>query len=288
MPIFEISYTSNIEFGQIIQKCECADAFVEVVPRYERDRMQIPFWGALRPPHNLQTTVSATEGIADAWKVPAQRIGTYLLDVAPQRGATHHDFRFVELNEEYRKNVDLQGNMTALITVKISRKESVIYDIPYRFTLDDDLTADGQATAGESGLLAALTNRFSDWPELIPASAEKFGVPKSLILAVAVMETTHGWYDEPLEWVGANKSIRPMNINVAYWPELFSEADMYDPAKNFDAGAFMLKRIIERLDPEDRTVRKIATLYNNINAGSVTDYGARVDVFSRTLRPDWL
>ena len=68
----------------------------------------------------------------------------------------------------------------------------------------------------------------------------------------------------------------------------FSEEDMYDPAKNFDAGAFMLKRIAERLAPNDRTTRKIATLYNNINAKAVTDYGARVEYFTRTLRPDWL
>ncbi len=39
------------------------------------------------------------------------------------------------------------------------------------------------------------------------------------------METTHGWYDGPLEWIRANKSIRPMNINVDYWPMMFSEQD---------------------------------------------------------------
>ena len=60
------------------------------------------------------------------------------------------------------------------------------------------------------------------------------------------METTHGWYDGPVEWIRANKSIRPMNINVDYWPMMFSEQDMY------------------------------------------TDYGARVEHLTRTLRPGWL
>ena len=123
---------------------------------------------------------------------------------------------------------------------------------------------------------------------MIVQSATRFAVPKSLVLSIAVMETTHGWYNEPLEWIGENKSIRPMNINVEYWPEIFTEADMYNAAKNFDAGAYMLRKITERLAPGDRTVRKIATLYNNINASTVTDYGARVDYFTKTLRPEWL
>ena len=79
-----------------------------------------------------------------------------------------------------------------------------------------------------------------------------------------------------------------MNINVPYWSELFSEDDMNDPAKNFDAGAFLLKRIIERLIVNDRTIRKISTLYNDIDAKTVTDYGARVEGFMNTLREDWI
>lgn len=61
------------------------------------------------------------------------------------------------------------------------------------------------------------------------------------------METTHGWYDEPLQWIGQHKTIRAMNIKIAYWPQLFSESDMYVQAKNIDAAAFMLKRTSEPL-----------------------------------------
>lgn len=164
----------------------------------------------------------------------------------------------------------------------------MIYDIPYNFWIEDDYSASAEAPLGESGRLASRTNRFLAWPQYIKASASRFAVPEIFLLSIAVMETIHGYYDEPFEWIGVNNSIRPMNINVAYWPALFSAKDMHDPAKNVDAGAFMLKRITERLAPNDRTIRKIATLYNDINAKRVNDYGARVEYFTRTLRPDWL
>lgn len=164
----------------------------------------------------------------------------------------------------------------------------MIHDIPYNFWIEDDYSASAEAPLGESGTMAAITNDFPAWPQHISASAARFAVPEILLLSIVVMETTHGWYDALLQPAGLNKTIRPMNINVAYWPALFSAEDMHDPAKNFDAGAFMLKRIAERLAPNDRTTRKIATLYKDINAKSVTDYGARVEYFTRTLRVDWL
>ena len=55
MVAFGITYDSNLEFGQIIQKCECADAVVMVEPGYERDAAPIPSqqpcvgWAATTP-----------------------------------------------------------------------------------------------------------------------------------------------------------------------------------------------------------------------------------------------
>jgi len=284
---FRVDYHSNIEIGQIIQHCDCADAFVEVIPLYKREKSPIPFRASLTNSHN-DFIIEETGHVVDTWQTKKHGINTYILDVSPNIGTTHHDYRNVPFGSAFQSAISFQVNKTAFVTGKISRKESVIYDVPYNFVITDDLTANPEATIGESGLLAAMTNDFGDWPQYITASASRFGVPKILILAIAVIETTHGWYDEPLEWVGQNKSIRPMNINVAYWHDLFTDTDMHVVRQNFDAGAFMLKRIIERLAPNDRTVRKIATLYNNINAGSVTDYGARVEVFTKTLRPEWL
>ncbi|CAI8924718.1 hypothetical protein [Methylocaldum szegediense] len=68
-----------------------------------------------------------------------------------------------------------------------------------------------------------------------------------------------------------------MSINVEYWGSAFSDrkslADLYN---NIKADAKILKRIISNL-PVGSSVRQIATLYNNINAHYVSNYGARVE-----------
>lgn len=284
---FRFTHESNLAVGQIVQECDCADARVTVAPLYDRDRGPILFSAGLEHIARRRKVETSAEDLTE-WRSRKHEVGAYNLTVRPNPGTTHHDYRDIPFDENFQHDIPLLANRTTDVTVRVSRKASVIYDIPYEFGIEDDGTASSQAPFIESGLLAALLNDFPAWPQLISASAARFSVPQILILSIAVMETTHGWYDEPMEWVGMNKSIRPMNINIAYWSRLFSESDMYVPALNFDAGAFLLKRIFERLAPQDRSIRKIATLYNNINAASVTDYGARVEYFTKTLRPDWL
>ena len=89
------------------------------------------------------------------------------------------------------------------------------------------------------------------------------------------METTHGYYDAPLDLIGKNKSIRPMNINVDFWGSTFgTRDDMKDPEKNIRAGVDMIQRI--QANVPGASIEKLATLYNNINATTVSDYGSRV------------
>lgn len=111
---------------------------------------------------------------------------------------------------------------------------------------------------------------------IIDAAAKAKNVDARLIRAIMFMEESHGYYDAPLNLIGENKSIRPMNINVAYWGDTFgTREDMQDVTKNINAGAEMLKRIMFCL-PNDTPVEVIATLYNNINAKTVNNYGMRV------------
>lgn len=51
---------------------------------------------------------------------------------------------------------------------------------------------------------------------------------------------------------------------------------MKDPDKNIQAGAAMLGMIYSRLPEGHNDVATLATLYNNINATKVSEYGARV------------
>ena len=111
---------------------------------------------------------------------------------------------------------------------------------------------------------------------LIDRVSRETGVDARLIRAIMFMETTHGYYDMPLSWFDKNKSILPMNINIDYWGDEFGDRDdMKDPYKNIQAGAAILLGIISNL-PRDASIAQIATLYNNLNATVVTDYGMRV------------
>ena len=106
--------------------------------------------------------------------------------------------------------------------------------------------------------------------------AKEKGVDANLVKAIMYMETTHGYYDAILELFNKNKSILPMNINVDYWGSTFgSREELKNPEKNIEAGVEIVDRI-KKLLPANASVEEIATLYNNINAKKVSEYGARV------------
>lgn len=113
----------------------------------------------------------------------------------------------------------------------------------------------------------------------IERQAAAAGVDPELVKSIMHMESTHGYYDVILDIFDKNKSILPMNINTDYWGSTFgARQDLRDPEKNIAAGIEMLKRIQGSL-PEGATIEEIATLYNNINAEKVSDYGATVNRF---------
>ena len=142
-----------------------------------------------------------------------------------------------------------------------------------KFVVKDNPNANGEAPLYELHMFSAVDQHSA----LIDRVAQETGVESRLIRAIMYMETTHGYYDAPVSWIGKNKSILPMNINVEYWGTTFGDrASLARPYDNIKAGAEMLNRIIANL-PHGASVRQIATLYNNINAGSVNDYGARVE-----------
>jgi hypothetical protein len=101
-------------------------------------------------------------------------------------------------------------------------------------------------------------------------------VDARLIRAIMHMETTHGYYDAPLALLGRNKSILPMNIHIQYWGNTFgTRAVLETPEGNIRAGAELIRRISSYL-PRSAPISHVATLYNNINAHHVSEYGARV------------
>jgi hypothetical protein len=109
----------------------------------------------------------------------------------------------------------------------------------------------------------------------IAEMASKYKLDPDLIRAVAYVESTHGYYDAPLEALGLNSSSRPMNINTSYWGDAWgSKAALREPRENVEAGAKMLRSISNAMP--GASVAEIASVYNNSNAQKVSDYGARV------------
>ncbi|HNU09037.1 MAG TPA: hypothetical protein PKO33_14815, partial [Pyrinomonadaceae bacterium] len=143
---------------------------------------------------------------------------------------------------------------------------------PGLFMVSGNSSASGDAPWYEASS-QSMVDTYSGY---IDIAAFESKVDARLIRAIMYMETTHGYYDAPLSLIGKNKSILPMNINVEYWGNTFgTREDMQDALKNVRAGAEMLRRIIQNL-PTDSPIEKIATLYNNINATTVNNYGKRV------------
>ncbi|MDO6581317.1 RHS repeat-associated core domain-containing protein [Photobacterium sp. 2_MG-2023] len=153
----------------------------------------------------------------------------------------------------------------------ISRKQCVLNGGGCNFGVAENPNADGSMPWYEIGSLSPV----DDYALTIQMSANAFGIDPKLISSIMFMETTHGYYDVILSPFGMNKSILPMNINIDYWGDAFgSRGFLSNPHHNIWAGAKMLSSIIENMP--NASVAQIATVYNNVNATKVSDYGARV------------
>lgn len=118
-------------------------------------------------------------------------------------------------------------------------------------------------------------NEVPEYDEFIVKEAKSAGVDPDLLRAIVYLETTQGWYDEYTGIFKEPKTLRPMNVHVEYWSDLgYSREDLEKPETNIKAGVKILKGIIDRTP--GATIEQIATLYNNLAAEKVSDYGARV------------
>ncbi|WP_179381503.1 hypothetical protein [Jannaschia marina] len=277
--IFEIDSFSDLEIGQIVQTCDCAEIRVDVVSRAD-DRQAIDF-DALILHVSGRTIFARGETAAGPWTSGSLSSGACRVRIVPRVGPHHHDFRSVPLDEVFEGDVTVRANMTTTVTAEISRKMSIIYDIPYEFRIAENESADASRPFIESEVLANLTTDWNGLGEAMVDAAERFGVPLGWVRAICWMEITHGHYDVLFEPFGMNATLRPMNINVEYWSRLFSRSDMEDMRESVTAGAFFLRRLRDRTTPE--TLRRVATLYNSTGETAVTDYGARVESIHNQL-----
>lgn len=111
--------------------------------------------------------------------------------------------------------------------------------------------------------------------KIIEEKSQNAGVNPDLTKAIVHLETTQGYYDRIHEVIDKNTSLRPMNVQSEYWKDLgYSRDDLKEPEKNIEAGVELLKRIKNNMP--DAGDEEIASVYNNLGAKKVSDYGARV------------
>jgi len=115
-----------------------------------------------------------------------------------------------------------------------------------------------------------------EYSTLVDRAAHDNNVDARLIRAIMYVETTHGYYDKPFSWLGWNDTILPMNVSVKKWGNsMGGRTGLENAETNINAGAKILAGITKGL-PSGSNVAQIATLYNNMRATKVSDYGARV------------
>lgn len=126
-------------------------------------------------------------------------------------------------------------------TDPLYNKKCIISGGGCNFSISENPKADGSASWYEFDFMSQVEDHAST----IDKVAKETGVDARLVRAIMYVETTHGWYDIPLPWFDANKSILPMNINFDYWGEdaFGSRDDLKDSYKNIKAGALMIKSI---------------------------------------------
>lgn len=142
----------------------------------------------------------------------------------------------------------------------------------FRISVADNPKANGRPPLNE--IPSASMVKEND--AYIRRAADQHKVDPDLIRAIIYVESTHGWYDKVLSPFDANKSILPMNVNTKYWGDTWGKRQVLkSPQQNINGGARMLRSILNAMPDGD--IAQVASVYNDSNTKSVTDYGARVE-----------
>lgn len=277
-PNFDVDFEEHPTPADGIQRCDCSD--VRLAVRSSGDRQQFLNFRAVLAKMDGRKVKEKTVMSTSVWQTEKVQPGFYRLQVEPQIGTEHHDYRDIPLDGSFETFLTLHANKTADVTLNITRKDSILYDIlPYRIYVAANEDADASRPWYESEAGAILTSDMDGFASAMTEASSRFGVPRNWMLSIAWMEMTHGYYDEPLEWFDANDSLQPMNINISYWSRLFTRAQMTDTRENILAGGFMLHRLRARVHPMD--LPRVATTYNGLGLQQINDYGARVESIHR-------
>lgn len=170
----------------------------------------------------------------------------------------------------------IYGGEATFVTGQSARRASILNDSPSLFLVASrtDVNPEYGAWREWSYLGRAVVEKYDD---LIVREATLQGVDADLVRSIIYMEVSHGGiYGYPAELAGKADSIYPMNIRESLWADLIPDGgELTHPGDNIAAGVRLIKEIQDRVT--DPSVTNIASLYYDLGANVVQDYGARVD-----------
>ena len=197
--------------------------------------------------------------------------GTYNISISPLAPEKQKIGPKKLIGDDFKKTIRIYEGKKNTVIFKITRKQSILYNIPLTFKVKTNSEANDEMPYYELHNF----NQVSKHVRIIESEANSQKVDVNLIKSIVYMETTHGYYDLLLRPIDKNKSILPMNVRSDYWKDLgYSREELKKPEINIKAGVLLLKRISERVQP--KTIENISTIYQNLGATKLSDYGARV------------
>lgn len=169
------------------------------------------------------------------------------------------------------KSVAVFRNTLNWVRIGISRKESILHGFVMKFNVEGNSSVKGEAPIYELDSMSDVAKHT----HTITTEANRFGVDSDLVKAIMYMESTHGYYDILPAVFDKNKSILPMNIRSDYWEDIgFARGELKKAKNNITAGVYLIKKLSERVTPY--SIEGLASLYQNLGATKVSEYGARV------------
>lgn len=141
-----------------------------------------------------------------------------------------------------------------VINFSEDRIKSILDDTPAIFEIQIDPKATSKAPSYED--VPTAREALLDNDAYIEIAAKKHSVDPDLIRAIMWAENARGGYfGSGYGWdkLKITRTAMPMNVYVSIWHSLISQNkdDLYDPKKNVEAGAILLKRISQRIISEN-------------------------------------
>ncbi|MBS8269094.1 hypothetical protein DYI26_10210 [Halomonas litopenaei] len=203
------------------------------------------------------------------------------LDTSPLPSITQHT-QHQGGHSNYYLTTDTGVTPPPVVNIEADRLKIILTNAPAIFEISENRNTHPTNPLHELDFMSEVRNNDFMYYEV----AIEVGVDPALLMAIAHMESTRGWYDRFTAMVQPPKTFRPMNIYLERWLPLAQELgydreDIINNTRdNIRLGAEIIKRIEERVTRP--TVEKVASIYYFLGSELVNNYGIKVKEFYET------